>query len=120
MLSEVENARQVEGEGPRRWFRDKDLDLIVWYDDKSRIDGFQLCYNTQTNERALTWRRSGSYSHDKVDGGDVAGGMSRTPVLVTDGFFDKRAIVNRFLSKSERLPEDIRDLVVDRILAYGE
>ena len=45
MLSEIKNARQVPGEGKRRWFRDDDFDLIIWYDDSDTVFGFQLCYD---------------------------------------------------------------------------
>jgi len=55
MLTEIRNARQVEGEGFRRWFTDDYFDLIVWYGDQNAMIGFQLCYDKQGKERALTW-----------------------------------------------------------------
>ena len=61
MLAEIEDARQIAGEGTRRWFRDDNLDLIVWYDDSSEISGFQLCYDKYDRERAITWKRGDSY-----------------------------------------------------------
>ena len=33
MLSEIKRVRQIQGEGYRRWFSDKFLDLIIWYND---------------------------------------------------------------------------------------
>ena len=54
MLTEIEKTRQIPGEGIRRWFRDDELDLIVWYGDDGSIEGFQLCYDKLQHERALT------------------------------------------------------------------
>ena len=120
MLSEIKNARQIEGEGRRRWFRDENFDLIVWYTSSEQIDGFQLCYDTGSNEKALTWRRAGGFRHEKVDSGDVPGGMSRTPILIADGSFDKKQVAARFLANSSKLPEELRKLVAAKIEDYFE
>ena len=74
MIHEVKRTRQVPGEGFRRWFTDSDFDLIVWYegqDEDGPIAGFQLCYDKQGAERALTWRRATGFSHEKVDDGET-------------------------------------------------
>ena len=42
MLTEIKGTRQIPGEGRRRWFRDDELDLIVWYEENGAIAGFQL------------------------------------------------------------------------------
>ena len=118
MLSEIENARQIPGEGRRRWFRDEELDLIVWYDRGEAIAGFQLCYNKTVRERALTWRIKSGYSHDAIDEGDSPGGMSRTPILVADGVFEKDAVADSFRSRAEKLPDQISRLVLEKITAY--
>ena len=55
MLAEIRNARQIAGEDFRRWFTDEEFDLIVWYGDDRSLVGFQLCYDKQDRERALTW-----------------------------------------------------------------
>ena len=34
MLTEIQNARQIAGEGVRRWFTDDYFDLIVWYGEE--------------------------------------------------------------------------------------
>ncbi|MFW5812247.1 MAG: hypothetical protein ACOCWS_04610, partial [Alkalispirochaetaceae bacterium] len=67
MLSEIKPVRQVPGEGFRRWFTDEEMDLIVWYDgeDQEQIEGFQLCYDKEVLERALTWRPEAGFTHHK-------------------------------------------------------
>ena len=73
MLSEIRNARQVEGEGFRRWFTDDYFDLIVWYGNDRRLIGFQLCYDKQERERALTWTLEHGFQHNRIDSGELSG-----------------------------------------------
>jgi hypothetical protein len=78
MLSEIRNARQVEGEGFRRWFTDDYFDLIVWYGNDRRLIGFQLCYDKQERERALTWTLEHGFQHNRIDSGEVPGHSKMT------------------------------------------
>ena len=121
MLREFRDVRQIEGEGPRRWFFDDFFDLIVWYtEDGSQFEGFQLCYDKQDLERALTWTRENGYRHNKIDDGEEMAGRSKmTPILVQDGLFDKETITDRFKSVSETVPEDILSFVVEKLEAFS-
>ena len=120
MLAEIQNARQIPNEGTRRWFRDEELDLIVWYDDSSEIAGFQLCYDKHVRERALTWRKSGSYQHHAIDPGEVAGHNKMTPILVADGVFDKDRISKLFTDKSVKIEADLSQFVLEKLNHYSE
>lgn len=120
MLSEVRNTRQIKNEGRRRWFTDSYFDLIVWYErEGSAIAGFQLCYDKEREERALTWRRGEGFDHKRIDDGEVTGRMKMTPVLVPDGTFDYTAVAERFRRQSETIDPEIRDLVYDKVMHYG-
>lgn len=119
MLTEIENTRQVDGEEKRRWFRDKDLDLIVWYDGSDNVTGFQLCYDKSTRERALTWNKPGVYSHNAIDDGEVAGKAKMTPILVADGVFDAVRVADIFRARSTGLPADLADTVLRKIREYS-
>ena len=121
MLSEIANTRQIENEGHRRWFTDSYFDLIVWYERKgSTIAGFQLCYDKQREERALTWRRGEGFDHKRIDDGDVTGRMKMTPVLVPDGAFDYSAIAARFHRESERIDPGVRKFVYKTLTNYAQ
>jgi len=39
-----EPKRSVRDDYDRRWISDDYFDLIVWYDRKDMVHGFQLCY----------------------------------------------------------------------------
>ena len=56
-LHELKFVRQYEGEMLRRWFDDAEgfFDLIAWVDDNDVVSGFQLAYNVDGEERAITW-----------------------------------------------------------------
>ena len=118
MLSEITNTRQIPGEGKRRWFRDDEFDLIVWYDDNNTVFGFQLCYDKLLGERALTWKKSGSYQHDAIDDGEVPFGNKMSPILVADGSFDKKRIAQVFVDKSAQIEQEIVDLVIEKVQNY--
>lgn len=121
-LRELPDTRQVPGEPRRRWFHSPDLDLIVWFDEGDRPIGFQLCYETSRNERAITWREGRGYDHSGVDAGDQRGtaGYKSTPILVADGLFDTNRVLREFLEASAQVPEDIRGYVARVLERYPE
>lgn len=118
MLYEIGEVRQVEGEGLRRWFTDDFFDLIVWFDEKNVIHGFQLCYDKTGYERSLTWKRS-SYEHNKIDEGENQGSQKRSPILVADGEFEKRRIAYKFWNESKNIDKKIVEFVYKKILGYN-
>lgn len=115
MLREFENVRQIEGEGPRRWFGDEDMDLIVWYDagDPDRVVGFQLCYDKRTTEHAVTWRPAGRASHHRVDAGEGDPKANRSPILLADGPLPLARLLEGFRARSEGIDPAVRALVLD-------
>lgn len=121
MLREWEGVRQRSDEGRRRWFTDEDMDLIVWYED-DEIRGFQLCYNKQTDQHALTWFDNGTYSHARIDDGEKGGGLGvkETPILVQDGTFDSAALAGEFREHAGRLDPELATFVYDLLKRYPD
>jgi hypothetical protein len=118
MLQEMK-VKQVEGDLKRRWFADDYFDLIVWLDDGGSIHGFQLCYDKQRDERAMTWTRDHGYAHNRIDSGEDLPTENRSPILVADGVFQKDDIGSRFEKSSEGLEPEIRDLVLEKVRAFS-
>ena len=119
MLTEFVNVRQHDNEPSRRWFQSADEDLIVWFGTDGVIVGFQLCYDRSHSERALTWREGEGYSHMRVDDGEAIGKTRKsTPVLLPDGAFDPRAMLERFTAISGDLPADVVEFVRRAIEDY--
>lgn len=115
MLREVQNARQIAGELPRRWFTSDWFDLIVWL-DQDNIAGFQLCYDKHGNERALTWKGSGEWRHLGVDDGENRDMHHKaSPILVADGVMNTEMVLGRFIRESDLLPADIAGFVVEQL-----
>jgi hypothetical protein len=113
MLREI-SARQVEGDYPRRWFVDDYFDLMVWLGPSSGIFGFQLCYDKEGDQRAVTWREDRGFAHDRVDTEDH-GFVNPAPVLVpliTAVPFSVKALIEE---RSADLPAEIREVVLDKI-----
>ncbi len=118
MLYEIDKPRQIENEGFRRWFTDEDCDLIVWYTDDGALEGFQYCYDKNSKERCLTWKKTGSYVHAGVDDGEVYGQNKMSPVLVSDGIFDKWSIAEEFKKTSAEIDPKISGFVYRKIVEY--
>lgn len=80
MLREIGYIKQTSGQPFRRWFNDELLDLFVWQEEGGRITGFQLCFDKETDERALTYSEAGGYSLDNVHAEESSLDMG-SPVL---------------------------------------
>jgi hypothetical protein len=114
MLTEIQNVRQIPDEGFRRWFTDDYFDLIIWYED-DELTGFQLCYDKQRKERAITWRKSGGYTHHKIDSGESSYSSPMTPILVQDGVFKSNMIAEKFRAASSGVDKDIAEFVYEKV-----
>jgi hypothetical protein len=120
MLREISDVGQPEGGRTRRWFQSDDEDLIVWYAADGAIYGFQLCYDRNGHERALTWTPEHGYSHNRIDAGeDRSFRYKGSPVLVADGRFDAALTMQRFLQISSAMPVEIRDFVSGKLIEYA-
>lgn len=116
-LKEIERVRQIPGSEFRRWFASKSLELVVWYSSDDTIYGFQLCYQVDLIEKSLTWRKDTGYSHNRIDDGEHSTGKpKKTPMLVRDGVCDLGRLLALFLQASGNLPQEIANLVKERIM----
>jgi len=117
MLKE-HRTRQIPGEPRRRWFFDDAMDLIVWTGEDDAILGFQLCYQLQGEEYAVTWKSDSGYSHSKVDTGEDSAVKNQTPILIRNDLFPKERLIEQFRENSTRIDEGIRALVLGKLRAY--
>ena len=103
-------------EGFRRLFTDDYFDLYIWYAaEGGEIVGFQLVYDKEKKERALTWRSQGGYAHDGIDEGQRQSHTSMSPVLVADGVFAKDEVMARFRLASQGMEEGLRRFILEHI-----
>jgi hypothetical protein len=116
MLREFPNIRQPEG---RRWFADDYFDLIVWFDQRGEIIGFQLCYDVLGDEHALTWHRNTGFGHQRVDDGDLQRPFKATPILVADGPFDAAAVAPAFAERSREMDQQVSRFVLGKIEGFS-
>jgi hypothetical protein len=123
MLYEFHDVKQYPEEGFRRWFLDDYFDLIIWYDNNQNLIGFQLCYDKNFNEHAITWHKNpqndnGSYIHTRVDSGDLTFHAKGTPILAADGQFAKLDISQKFKEASQKIEPEIAQFVYQKLLTY--
>jgi len=118
-MEELKNVYQKRDDSIRRWFRDNYFDLIIWYDENKVIVGFQLCYDVQNYERAITFSQ-GKFSHNKIDQGNESPKKNRTPILVADGYFDDSIVLPKFIEATKNLEFEIVNYVIAKIQEYTE
>lgn len=116
MLKELTFEKQIK-QG-RRWFSDDYFDLIVWIGQDLSISGFQLCYDKQQTERALTWKMEEGFSHERVDEGEDIPGKDRTPILKPDGLFPVQEIMRQFKIRSAEIDPQIMAFILGKIDKY--
>ena len=115
MLREIP-SRQIAGEPLRRWFTSPDMDLFVWLGEDGAPTGFQLCYDKQVHEHALTWTEAAGYSHMAVDGGESRPGRYKgTPILVANGAIRFDEIIGQLREQGGALPVELVQLVERKI-----
>jgi hypothetical protein len=120
MLRELKNVRQKDDGRFRRWFEDDYFELIVWYDARRRLAGFQLCYDRYGHEHALTWHKNRGFSHDRVSSAFDEFHTLGAPVLTPDGPFPVADIAGRFSEAARGIDADIAALVLEKIDEYRE
>jgi len=120
MLTEISKPRQIEGEAYRRWFSSEDMDLIVWQQSKQgQIIGFQLCYDKERHEKALTWKTASGFTHTCVDDGeDHKTKYKSTPILFNNTQPNIDLLLALFKQQSGQLDQHLLDLISDKICAY--
>ena len=120
MLVEYKNARQVPGQGLRRWFEGHLYELVVWYrPDATTIEGFQILYQLMGKERALTWRAGEGFDHAQVDSGTQSPFKNLTPILLPTGSIPWPQVRQDFAAGGSALEPELRDFVRQRLEAQA-
>jgi len=107
MLQELKNVKQIDGEAFRRWFVDDDLELILWYDDAKKLEGFQICYDKRAGTRTITWKRITSSDGDTKS------------VLLSDGPYNKSRLLAMMKASTPSLDEKLRTFILGRLETHG-
>ena len=117
MMEESSRVQQIPGEPHRRWFSDDFFDLIVWVRDNEVI-GFQLCYDKQGTERALSWSFDAGFHHHRVDTGEWKPPYKASPLLVADGPFDHPGVTDEFIKRSGHIDSAIAEFIRRTLFEY--
>jgi hypothetical protein len=119
VLREIKNFRQLPQEPPLRLFIDDFFRLFVWYAPDRSIKGFQLCYQIDWDEKALTWFQDTGFSHDRVDDGEgIPGHYKMTPILLPNGTFDIDHVLALFKKRCKKIDSAVARFVRNKIKKY--
>ena len=108
-------TQQHKGDFKRRWFSSSYFDLIIWQNDLSEITRFQLCYDKQGQERALTWTEGRDFDHNYIDDGETTPLRNETPVLLADGLFPAMVVLDKFIADSGVIEQQIRSFIIEKL-----
>lgn len=100
MLVEIENVRQVPEEGVRRWFMDKDMDLILWY-DKEILMGFQISYDKRSVQRTVTWKSSSE--------------GRKSSSLTCDGPYNKKRVIRLLEQNGSEIDRNLLNFILHQL-----
>ncbi|MFN2454214.1 MAG: hypothetical protein ABR577_08335 [Pyrinomonadaceae bacterium] len=120
MLKEFKAVKQHDNDLFRRWFEDDFFDLIVWYDAHQMICGFQLCYDKNRRERAITWLESKGYAHDVIDSGERSVWEVKSPTLAGATSFPHQQVLEDFTLRSTEIDEEVAAYVKRKLEEYRE
>ena len=118
MFREINGVKQIPGEPFRRWFSCESMDLFVWTNENNTIVSYQLSYDKPHPEKALSWSVERGFSHDNVDDGSRPGRHPGSPILVADGEFSARRVLELFQVNAGPLEGDLREFIVSGISRY--
>ncbi len=115
VLVEFKNVRQEPGSGQRRWFEGDLYELVVWYRPDRTVEGFQILYVGDNDERALTWREGQGFQHSRVDDGTTSPWKNLAPILLPDGSIPWPRVRREFDENSGSLEPELRSLIRQRL-----
>jgi len=119
MLYEIPHVKQIPGEPQRRWFVDDEFDLTLWLDAQQQVLGFQLAYDKNQDQHALTWHLAQGFSHDRIDDGENRPGRYKgTPILLPNGLLHSHRLLERFRAASQGLEPALVAFICAKIQSY--
>ena len=124
-LFELKPVRQFEGEMLRRWFDDDEgfFDLIAWMNDApdqpDSVSGFQLGYNVNGQEQAITWL-GGEFSHRIVDTRDDSP-LTNDSAILSDATQDPIGeLIELFRASSRNIDPIVRNVVIAQLNEFAK
>jgi hypothetical protein len=117
-VREIGSIRQDSNRGFRRWFQDDYFDLFVWQDADGLPIAFQLCYERNRAEGAISWSAASGFGHARIDAGEQTRKHGMTPILRPDGKPPYFRIYHRFIDASTDWEPALRAFVLERLRDY--
>lgn len=92
------------------WYCDDDWDLVVWINADQSPRGFQICYDRDDAEKALTFV-NGEFSHELVDEGNDEPHTNHSPVLDGEIPFNAKNLLKLFETKADHVEKIYFDYI---------
>lgn len=96
------------------WYCDDDCDVVVWTNSDLSPRGFQICYDKNGEEKALTFTH-GEFSHEMVDEGDDTPDVNHSPILDHEIPYDAKKILKEFEGKAQFMEKIYFDYIRENL-----
>ncbi len=117
MLFKLQNIPQMKDEPQRVWYKDGDLQLIVWFSEDSDIISFQLCYSCDFEEYTFIWHFERGFSHTIIE--DERDILSYSyPIFLTNSHADIAELIISFDERSIEIEEEVSNFIHNKLMEY--
>lgn len=117
MLREISSTHQNNRNQFKRWFTDSDMDLFIWFKNRSPVC-FQLCYNKCQQERSVSWHIDNGFSHNLIRPKNHSAKYRIPATPSPEVAFNAMAIAREFLQASDHIDTALTDFIFSRLLEY--
>lgn len=119
MLREIYSTHRINHRKPKRWFRDANMDLFVWFKNQRPVC-FQLSYNKCQLEHSISWHTDTGFSHSlvKPENRHAKYRILPTPSSEYKCDFNPISTARDFLQASNCIEASLADFIFARLIEY--
>ena len=112
-MYEIKDCKPCDGDLRFQCYADDYFDLFIWRRENTIVQ-FQLVYDKQRDMHAITWHDEKGFLHSRVDVGE-AGEFPVSPILISDGLFNKKKLISRFQKESNGIDQRARIFIIEKL-----
>ena len=121
MLQEIASTHRINHQKPKRWFKDTDMDLFIWFKNQRPVC-FQLSYNKRQSEQSISWHIDTGFSHSLIKPENRQSKYRVIPTPSSEYAYDFNPIsmARDFLLASNCIETSLADFIFARLIEYPQ
>lgn len=110
MLKKILNSESKD----KLWFCDNVFDVIIWINEDLTPRGFQICYDIDESEKAVSFH-DGKFHFDNVDSGTCDPNFNHSPILTTQTAADIKYIIDEIKPRMEFMEKIYGEYIISNL-----